>query len=71
MDANRDVKIGIRILLRKVEFVGLIGNVNTSVASNKNTPFLLIQSVLSKYGKLVIDNENKMIANSTSTMQTK
>lgn len=66
---NGNVKIGIKIFFRKVEFVGLIGNVNTSVVSNMNAPLLLSQSVLSKYCKLLIDNE--MIANSTSTMQTK
>jgi len=62
MDANGDVTIGTKIVLRKVDFGGLIlKNIDASVVQNKMAPMLFGQSALSKYGKIVIDNEKQMI----------
>lgn len=62
MDANGDVEIGTTIIFRKVDFGGLIlKNVKASVVHNKNAPLLFGQSALSKYGKITIDNEKKVI----------
>lgn len=67
IDANGDVEIGTKILFRKVDLGGLVlKNVNASVVHNKNAPLLFGQSALSKYGKIVIDNENKVITITTS-----
>jgi clan AA aspartic protease (TIGR02281 family) len=68
MDANGDVEIGTTIILRKVNFGGLIlKNVKASVVHNKNAPLLFGQSALSKYGKITIDNDKKMITITTKT----
>jgi clan AA aspartic protease (TIGR02281 family) len=62
MIANGDIEIGTTIVFRKVDFGGLIlKNVKASVIENKNAPLLFGQSALSKYGKIIIDNENKII----------
>lgn len=62
MDANGDIEEGTKIIFRKVDFNGLIlKNITASVVPNKNAPLLFGQSALSKYGKIVIDNENKII----------
>lgn len=66
MIANGDIEIGTTIVFRKVEFGGLIlKNVKASVIDNKNAPLLFGQSALSKYGKITIDNEKKMITITT------
>lgn len=60
--ANGDVEVGTRIMLRKVNLGGFIlHNVIASVVQSKKAPLLLGQSALSKYGKIVIDNEKKTI----------
>lgn len=65
-DANGDVEIGTTIILKKVNFGGLIlKNVKASVVHNKKAPLLFGQSALSKYGKITIDNENKTITITT------
>lgn len=62
MDANGDIEIGTKIVLRKVEFGGLIlKNVAASVVNNKTAPLLFGQSALSKYGKIIIDNRKNTI----------
>jgi clan AA aspartic protease (TIGR02281 family) len=62
MDANGNIEIGTTLIFRKVDFGGLIlKNVKASVVHNKNAPLLFGQSALSKYGKITIDNESKII----------
>jgi clan AA aspartic protease (TIGR02281 family) len=62
MDANGDIEIGTTIILREVDFGGLIlKNVRATVVHNKNAPLLFGQSALSKYGKITIDNAKKTI----------
>ena len=66
MIANGDIEIGTTIIFRTVDFGGLIlKNVKASVIENKNAPLLFGQSALSKYGKITIDNEKKIITITT------
>jgi clan AA aspartic protease (TIGR02281 family) len=68
MIANGDIEIGTTIVFRKVDFGGLIlKNVKASVIENKNAPLLFGQSALSKYGKITIDNDKKVITITTKT----
>ena len=61
-DANGNVSEGTVINLRKVQFGDLeLENVRASVVRNQKAPLLLGQSVLSRAGKIEIDNEKKMI----------
>lgn len=58
MDANGDIEIGTKVLLRRVDFGGVVlENVSASIVNNKNAPLLFGQSALGKYGKIVIDNK--------------
>jgi clan AA aspartic protease (TIGR02281 family) len=62
IDANGDISVGTKILLKKVEIGGLVlKNVSASVVNNKNAPLLFGQSALSKYGKIIIDNKKNEI----------
>ena len=62
MDANGDISVGTKIMLKKVEIGGLVlKNVSASVVNNKNAPLLFGQSALSKYGKIIIDNKKNEI----------
>ena len=57
VDANGDISVGTVINLRKVTFGGLeLENVRASVVSNDKAPLLLGQTVLSRLGKIEIDN---------------
>lgn len=57
MDANGDIEIGTKVLLRRVDFgTVVLENVSASIVNNKNAPLLFGQSALGKYGKIVIDN---------------
>ncbi len=68
MIANGDIEIGTTIVFRKLDFGGLIlKNVKASVIENKNAPLLFGQSALSKYGKITIDNEKKIITITTKS----
>ena len=68
MIANGDIEIGTTIVFRKVDFGGLIlKNVKATVIENKNAPLLFGQSALSKYGKITIDNEKKVITITTKS----
>jgi clan AA aspartic protease (TIGR02281 family) len=68
MIANGDIEIGTTIIFRKVDFGGLIlKNVKATVIENKDAPLLFGQSALSKYGKITIDNEKKIITITTKT----
>lgn len=62
VDANGDVSVGTVIILRKVNFGGLeLKNVHASVVGNQKAPLLLGQSVLSRLGKIEIDNVGKKL----------
>jgi clan AA aspartic protease (TIGR02281 family) len=62
IDANGDISVGATIIFRSVEFGGVVlKNVKATVVNNKNAPLLFGQSALSKYGKILIDNEKKQI----------
>lgn len=62
IDANGNIEVGTKIILRNVDFGGMVlKNVNASVVHTKNAPLLFGQSALSKYGKITIDNEKKTI----------
>ncbi len=61
-DANGNVSVGTVIILRKVDFGGLeLKDVRASVVSNQRAPLLLGQSVLSRLGKIEIDNARQVI----------
>ena len=62
IDANGDVTEGTVINIKKVNFGGLhLTNVKASVVRNQKAPLLLGQSVLSKLGKIEIDNTKKVL----------
>lgn len=62
LDANGNVSVGTVINLRKVDFGGLeLTNVRASVVRNQKAPLLLGQSVLSRLGKIEIDNARHML----------
>lgn len=62
MDANGNVSVGTLINLKNVHFGGLnLNNVRASVVRNPKAPLLLGQSVLSRLGKIEIDNKKSLI----------
>lgn len=62
MDANGDVSVGTVINLREVDFGGLdLKNVRASVVRNQKAPLLLGQSVLSRLGRVEIDNAKSVL----------
>lgn len=62
MDANGDITTGTNIILRKVDFGGVIlKNIKASVINNNKAPLLFGQSALSKYGKIEIDNKKNTL----------
>lgn len=62
MDANGDVSVGTLINLRQVNFGGLeLKNVRASVVRNQKAPLLLGQSVLSRLGRVEIDNAKSVL----------
>ena len=66
VDANGDVSEGTVINLKNVEFGGVkLANVKASVVRNQKAPLLLGQSVLSRLGKIEIDNKNKKLVITT------
>lgn len=61
-DANGNVSEGTIINIRQVDFGELkLENVRASVVRNQKAPLLLGQSVLSRLGKIEIDNSNHLI----------
>ncbi len=61
-DANGTVSEGTVVNLRKVEFGDLsLDNVRASIVKNQKAPLLLGQSVLSRAGKIEIDNEKSVL----------
>lgn len=62
MNANGDITEGTVINLRKVNFGGLeLTNIKASVVKNQSAPLLLGQSVLSRLGRIEIDNAGKVL----------
>lgn len=62
VDANGDISEGTIINLSHVNLGGLeLSNVRASVVRNQKAPLLLGQSVLSRLGKIEIDNENQQL----------
>ena len=60
--ATGDVSEGTVVVLREVNFGGVtLQNVKASVVKNQKAPLLLGQSVLSRLGRIEIDNANKVI----------
>lgn len=61
-DANGNVSEGTIINLRKVQFGDLeLDNIRASVVRNQKAPLLLGQTVLSRAGKIEIDNEKRVV----------
>lgn len=61
-DANGDISEGTVVILRKVVFGGFtLENVKASIVHNQKAPLLLGQSVLSRLGKIEIDNANGLL----------
>ena len=61
-DAAGNVNEGTVINLKKVQFGDLeLNNVRASVVKNQKAPLLLGQSVLSRAGKIEIDNQKRVI----------
>ena len=70
VDANGDISIGTIINLRKVSFGGLeLENVRASVVANDAAPLLLGQSILSRLGKVEIDNEHNVLKITTKEIE--
>lgn len=66
--ADGNITAGTVILLRKVNFGGLeLTNVRASVVDNQQAPLLLGQSVLSRLGKVEIDNGKHVLKITTRT----
>lgn len=62
VNANGDISEGTLITLKEVNFGGLtLKNIKASVVKNQKAPLLLGQSVLSRLGKIEIDNNQKVI----------
>lgn len=62
MDANGNVSVGTIINLKEVYFGGQnLTNVRASVVRNQKAPLLLGQSVLSRLGKIEIDNQKQAL----------
>lgn len=62
MDANGNVSEGTIINLKKVQFGDMnIENVKASVVRNQKAPLLLGQSVLSRIGKIEVDNQKQVV----------
>lgn len=62
VNANGDIIEGTVINLRSVVFAGLsLNNIKASVVRNQKAPLLLGQSILSKLGKIEIDNDMRLL----------
>ena len=62
MTADGSISEGTVVTLREVNFGGLtMKNVKASIVRNQRAPLLLGQSVLSRLGRIEIDNENRKI----------
>ena len=62
INATGDISEGAIVTLKEVNFGGLtLKNVKASVVKNQKAPLLLGQSVLSRLGRIEIDNDHKVI----------
>lgn len=62
MDANGDIIEGTVINISQLNFAGLeLKNVRASIVRNQMAPLLLGQTVLSRLGRIEIDNQNQTI----------
>lgn len=65
--ADGDISVGTTILLKEVQFAGLIlRDVRASVVQSQQAPLLLGQSVLKRLGKIEIDNANRVLKITTN-----
>ena len=61
-DATGTISEGTIVNIRKVEFGDLsLDNVRASIVKNQKAPLLLGQTVLSRAGKIEIDNEKNVL----------
>ena len=62
MDANGNISVGTVVHINNVNFGGVdLNNIRASVVNNQKAPLLLGQSVLSKLGRVEIDNKKNVI----------
>ena len=62
IDANGNINEGTIINLRNISLEDItLNNIRASVVRNQKAPLLLGQSVLERFGKIEIDNENKVL----------
>ena len=62
LDATGDISVGTTIILKEIEFGGLVlRDVRASVVDTQNAPLLLGQTVLQRLGKIEIDNANRVL----------
>jgi clan AA aspartic protease (TIGR02281 family) len=65
--ADGDISVGTTILLKEVQFAGLIlRDVRASVVQSQQAPLLLGQSVLKRLGKIEIDNAYRVLKITTN-----
>ena len=65
--ADGSISVGTTIILKEVQFAGLIlKNVRASVVKSQNAPLLLGQSVLQRLGKIEIDNSQRILKITTN-----
>ncbi len=61
-DATGNISAGTKIILREVQIGNkVLNDVQATVVNNLNAPLLMGQSVLERFGKITIDNENNKI----------
>lgn len=62
MVANGNISVGTVVRINNVNFGGVdLNNIRASVVNNQRAPLLLGQSVLSKLGRVEIDNKKNVI----------
>jgi clan AA aspartic protease (TIGR02281 family) len=67
--ADGNISVGTVINLGSINFGGLsLTNVRASVVQSQNAPLLLGQSVLQRLGKIEIDNEQRLLKITTTTL---
>lgn len=61
-DATGKISVGTKIILREVQIGSkTLNDVEATVVNNLNAPLLMGQSVLERFGRITIDNENNKI----------
>ncbi|MFV0218388.1 retroviral-like aspartic protease family protein [Empedobacter falsenii] len=62
MDANGDISEGLLVNLKEIDIQGYkLYNVKASIVQNSEAPLLLGQSLLEKFARVTIDNQNEKI----------